>query len=140
MPPVRLIGNYVMSALIKPASGYWRISDPLNGYTAITASALSRLPLDRIRQDYSFETDLLINLNILGARIADVPIPAVYGDEVSGINLFSAAAITLGCLARGLGMRLKARRATRQNAGAVDSGTLNRSEQGRCDPVEVIWA
>ena len=67
MPPVRLIGNYVMSALIKPASGYWRISDPLNGYTAITASALSRLPLDRIRQDYSFETDLLINLNILGS-------------------------------------------------------------------------
>jgi hypothetical protein len=46
-----------------------------------------RLPLDRIAKRYSFENDLLIHLNILQVPAVDVPIPAVYGEEVSSIKL-----------------------------------------------------
>lgn len=87
MPRYRIFGNIVLSFLTKLASGYWHLFDPQNGYTAITQDVLRRLPLERIASRYSFENDLLINLNILRVPAIDVPIPAVYGEEVSSIKL-----------------------------------------------------
>jgi glycosyltransferase involved in cell wall biosynthesis len=87
MPAHRVVGNIVLSFLTKLASGYWHLFDPQNGYTAIRHDVLRRLSLDRIALGYQFENDLLINLSILRVRARDVPIPAVYGDEVSGMRL-----------------------------------------------------
>jgi glycosyltransferase involved in cell wall biosynthesis len=87
MPKARIFGNIVLSFLTKLASGYWNIFDPQNGYTAVRTDVLKRLNLGRIAKSYEFENDLLINLNILDVRATDVPIPAVYGAEVSGIRL-----------------------------------------------------
>jgi glycosyltransferase involved in cell wall biosynthesis len=106
MPPTRVLGNLLMSALIKPASGYWHISDPLNGYTAITTRTLQELPLHRIRADYSFETDMLIKLGTIGARVVEIPMPAIYGAEISGIRVGSATAGALCCLGEGMRSRL----------------------------------
>lgn len=88
MPRFRILGNVVMSFLVKFATGYWQIVDPLFGYLAMSRTVLERLPLDRISKGYSLENDTLINLNILGATVIDVPIPALYGDEVSNIKLY----------------------------------------------------
>lgn len=87
MPGYRVLGNVVLSFMTKVASGYWHIFDPQNGYTAIARDALERLPLNRISLGYQFENDMLINLNILNVRVRDVPVPALYGNEVSGIRL-----------------------------------------------------
>ncbi|MFL6127890.1 MAG: glycosyltransferase family 2 protein, partial [Mycobacteriales bacterium] len=87
MPAYRIVGNIVLSFLTKMASGYWHLLDPQNGYTAIRHDVLRRLALDRIAIGYHFENDLLINLSILRVRARDVPIPAVYGDEVSAMRL-----------------------------------------------------
>ncbi|GAA1561693.1 hypothetical protein GCM10009678_50730 [Actinomadura kijaniata] len=87
MPLNRLLGSTVLSFATKLASGYWNLFDPQNGYTAITRESLSRIPLDRLATGYAFENDLLIWLNIAGVRAKDVPIPAVYGQEVSGMRL-----------------------------------------------------
>lgn len=93
MPRKRLMGNSLLSFLVKSCSGYWQIMDPANGYTAIRADVLRRLNLDKIANRYFFETDMLIRLNVLNVPIADVPIPARYGDEKSSLsirnNLFS---------------------------------------------------
>jgi hypothetical protein len=70
------------------ASGYWHVFDPQNGYTAIKGSALGTIDLDRLRRDYFFENDMLIQLNFQRYRVKDVAIPAKYGDEQSEINLF----------------------------------------------------
>lgn len=88
MPRHRILGNVIMSFLVKFATGYWRLVDPLNGYLARSRATLERLPLNRIAKGYSLENDTLINLNIIGATVTDVPIPAVYGDEVSNIRLY----------------------------------------------------
>jgi glycosyltransferase involved in cell wall biosynthesis len=106
MPRHRVIGNIVLSFLTKAASGYWGLFDPQNGYTAIHRSALERLPLDRISKRYDFENDLLINLNILRVPARDVPIPAVYGSEVSGMRLTSVAPRLLLTLHRGFWHRI----------------------------------
>ena len=85
MPLHRLIGNAVLSFMTKLSSGYWTVFDPTNGYVAIHAAVLERLPLDRISERYFFESDMLYHLNIVRAVVEDVPMEAVYGDEQSGL-------------------------------------------------------
>jgi len=86
MPRFRLIGNTLLTMLTKVASGYWNINDPQNGFAAISGSALQQLDLDDLRKDYSFENDLLIHLNMIGARVVDVPHPAIYLGQTSKIR------------------------------------------------------
>jgi glycosyltransferase involved in cell wall biosynthesis len=88
MPKYRLLGNILLTLATKIASGYWSIFDSQNGFWALTATSLAKLDLSRIARRYDLENSLLIHLNIVGARVADVPIPARYGDEVSGIRLW----------------------------------------------------
>jgi hypothetical protein len=87
MPAVRLLGNLALTFLTKMASGYWHIFDPQNGYVACRTETLRRLDLDAIADDYFFENDMLVHLNILECRVADVPMPARYGNEKSSMRL-----------------------------------------------------
>jgi len=90
MPKLRLVGNIVLTFLTKLVSGYWNVVDPVNGYFATRSEVLSRLALGTISPRYFFETDLLIRLNILEARVAEVAIPARYGDEPSSLSIARA--------------------------------------------------
>ncbi len=85
MPSFRLFGNRLLTGIIGIASGYRNISDPLNGYTAINRDALLKLDLDKIEPGYSFETDLLIKLGFVNARVLNVDMPARYRNEKSKI-------------------------------------------------------
>ena len=86
MPLGRLIGNAGLSFLSKISSGYWHSFDPTNGYLAIHASLIGLLPMDKISRRYFFESDLLFRLNVLTARVVDIPIHAHYSDEVSSMQ------------------------------------------------------
>lgn len=87
MPRMRLFGNAMLSFMTKFSSGYWSIFDPTNGYTAIHARSLGSLDLRAVSERYFFETDMLIRLGDLRAVVVDVPMRAVYGDEVSGLKI-----------------------------------------------------
>ena len=78
MPKRRFIGNSILSILTKIASGYWRISDTQTGYTAISLAALKSIDLYKIYNSYGMPNDLLVKLNIIGARIREIPIKPVY--------------------------------------------------------------
>lgn len=106
MPRHRIVGNVVLSFMTKAASGYWNLFDPQNGYTAIHRSALERLPFERIARRYEFENDMLIQLNIMRVPARDVPIPAVYGDEISGMRLTRVAPRIVRQLWRGFWERM----------------------------------
>ena len=106
MPRYRVLGNIGLSFMTKLASGYWHLFDPQNGYTAIRTSVLRRLPLRNVAKRYSFENDLLIHLNILQVPAVDVPIPAVYGDEVSSIKLSKVVPELIQLLGRGFWRRI----------------------------------
>jgi glycosyltransferase involved in cell wall biosynthesis len=105
MPAYRIFGNIVLTFLTKASSGYWNLVDPQNGYTAITKEAIARIPLDKVAKRYEFENDLLIWLNIADVRSIDVPIPAIYGSEVSGIKLHRVVPRITGTLIRGFWRR-----------------------------------
>ena len=87
MPGVRLFGNLVLSFASKMSSGYWKIFDPTNGFTAIHRKVAQELTLDKISNDYFFESDMLFQLNIARAVVADVPIQAIYGEETSSLKI-----------------------------------------------------
>lgn len=106
MPPVRLFGNSALSFLVKAASGQWAVMDPTNGYTAIHRRALEELDLDRLAQRYFFESDMLIQLGIAGLPVADVAMPARYGDEESSLAVSRVLAEFPPLLLRGFLRRL----------------------------------
>lgn len=86
MSGLRIVGNAMLTGLTKITSGYWRMSDPQNGYNAIAATTLERLSLSELYDDYGFRNDVLIRLNVREIPIADVSMPAVYGNEKSAIH------------------------------------------------------
>jgi len=87
MPKIRIIGNLGLSFLSKLSSGYWRIFDPNNGFTAISRTELMKIPLHKIDDRYFFESDMLFRLNLAGAIVKDVPMPSIYGDERSNLKI-----------------------------------------------------
>lgn len=106
----RLFGNVLLTLLTSLASGYWGIRDSQNGYTAISREALGWLDLDAMYDGYGFLNDMLMMLNQHGARVVDVPMPAVYGDEQSGIRYATFVPSLSLLLLRGFVRRLWRRR------------------------------
>jgi glycosyltransferase involved in cell wall biosynthesis len=106
MPALRKSGNRLLSVLHKAVTGYWDVSDPVNGFTAVRASVLRRIDLDRVANCWFFEMDMLCQLNLIDARVEDVPLPAFYCKEVSNLRLSrvlgSFPALALHRLARRL--------------------------------------
>jgi len=86
MPKFRFLGNSILTFLTKIASGYWKTMDPQNGYTAISGYALDNVGIEGLYEYYGYCNDLLVKLNAKGMRVADVAMPAVYGDEESSIQ------------------------------------------------------
>ncbi len=82
----RLFGNSLLTMLTRISSGYWQMTDPQNGYTAISRSALEAVPFEQLYDRYGFANDILVMLNGYGFRIADVPHKALYGEEKSYIK------------------------------------------------------
>jgi hypothetical protein len=85
MPAWRIFGNFLLIILTRIASGYWNISDPQNGYTAITRNTLQKIDLDKLNRGFAYENDILVKLNVIGAKVVDVPHPAIYGSQNSKI-------------------------------------------------------
>jgi len=107
MPPLRILGSALLIFPNAFASGYWNLMDPMHGYTALKVSTLKKLDLDKIGKRYEFENDMLIKLNIIGARVKEVPIPARYGTEKSKIRLASYIPDTSLFLLKGFFYRIK---------------------------------
>jgi glycosyltransferase involved in cell wall biosynthesis len=87
MPRIRIFGNAVLSLWSKTSSGYWAVTDPTNGFTAIHRAVLAKLELGKLSKRYFFESDMLFRLNISGAVVEDVALPARYGDEKSNLKI-----------------------------------------------------
>jgi glycosyltransferase involved in cell wall biosynthesis len=87
IPHARYLGNAMLSLLTKIASGYWHVADSQSGFTAVSLGTLQRLDLDRIYPRYGFPNDMLVHLNVVEARVRDVPSRPVYNvGEQSGIR------------------------------------------------------
>lgn len=82
----RFVGNSILTILTKFSSGYWKLMDPQNGYTAISKKALSLINLHHIYPRYGYLNDILVKLNVYNFRVMNIEIPAKYGCEKSKIK------------------------------------------------------
>ena len=87
MPRVRIVGNAILSLFSKISSGYWSVNDPTNGFVAVTSGALRNIDLQKVRNRWFFESDLLFRLYLIRAVVIDVPLRATYGDERSNLKV-----------------------------------------------------
>lgn len=86
MPKIRLIGNSALSLVNKFSSGYWSLNDPTNGFLAMTNAVAKNLSLDKISDDYFFESDLLFRLRLIGAKISQLRMKSFYSGEKSNLR------------------------------------------------------
>ncbi len=86
MPRLRLFGNFILTWLTRAASGYWHLSDPQNGFTAISGKTLQTIDIN-LYPYYGYLNDLLVRLNTYGVRVRDIPMAARYGQEKSSIKI-----------------------------------------------------
>jgi glycosyltransferase involved in cell wall biosynthesis len=108
IPRSRYLGNAVLSLLTKIASGYWHIADSQAGYTAISLQTLDRLDLERIYTRYGFPNDLLVHLNVVNARVRDIPSRPIYDvGQRSGIRLRKVVPRISWLLLKGFFWRLR---------------------------------
>jgi hypothetical protein len=98
MPAWRLFGNFLLTILTRMASGYWKISDPQDGYTGVSTSTLKKIDLNRIETGFAFENDMLVKLNCVDARVIDVPHRAVYRGQKSKIRYSKFIVLTVWVL------------------------------------------
>jgi glycosyltransferase involved in cell wall biosynthesis len=78
IPIIRYFGNVLLSFTTKICSGYWHINDSQTGFTAINQRALHKIDIHKIYDGYGCENDVLVKLNIINAKVVDVPIRPVY--------------------------------------------------------------
>ena len=71
----RIFGSFLLTYLTRIASGYWHMSDSQHGYTAISSDTLQKIALHQLYKGFAFENDMLVKLNVIGARVADIPMP-----------------------------------------------------------------
>lgn len=90
IPGVRYFGNSILSILTKLASGYWHVSDPQTGYTAISKRAINSISLHKIYKKYGYPNDLLVKLNISYCTVKEVEIKPIYNmGEKSKMKIWS---------------------------------------------------
>jgi glycosyltransferase involved in cell wall biosynthesis len=83
MPPLRRFANGFSSTWCSLIAGQ-RIGDSQCGYRLYSRAVIAGTPVQASR--YEVETELVVRAARLGFRLAEVPIPTVYGDETSHLS------------------------------------------------------
>ncbi|HEX4167067.1 MAG TPA: bifunctional glycosyltransferase/class I SAM-dependent methyltransferase [Bryobacteraceae bacterium] len=85
MPLYKYVGNRLLTAFENRALGL-NLTEFHSGYRAYSVHALAQINLDKLTDDFHFDTEIIIKLHHQNFRIAEVPIPTFYGDEICRVN------------------------------------------------------
>jgi len=85
MPLYKFIGNKILTAAQNKILGT-KLSEFHSGYRAYSVAALKRIPFRLNSNDFHFDTEIIIQLVNLKARIVEIPIPTYYGDEICRVD------------------------------------------------------
>ena len=73
MPWTRFVPNALISIMTKVASGYYKVYDVVDGFTAITKRAIELINWNKAWKGYGYPMDFLVRLNAYGLKVSDVP-------------------------------------------------------------------
>lgn len=90
MPLYKYIGNKILTwfenRMLKS-----QLSEFHSGYRLYSVKALKSVPFDLNTNDFHFDTEIIVQFIFAGLRIAELPIPTYYGDEICRVNGFKYA-------------------------------------------------
>ena len=90
MPPIRILGNAVLSLVAKNSTGLWSVNDPTNGFLAISRPALKAVQHRKLSNGFFFESDLLFRIGLANCKVYELAMPAIYGNEKSNLRISRA--------------------------------------------------
>ncbi|HEX3770208.1 MAG TPA: glycosyltransferase family 2 protein [Polyangiaceae bacterium] len=128
MPLGRRVGGRVFSWATGLAIGV-PISDSQCGYTAIARAACARLDLAGLWPRYGYPNDLLAQLAARRLRIAEVPVRAVYADEISRLKPRHVPVVA-GLIARAAARRIADRLSGRAGGPVAEGPVEDRGDVG----------
>jgi glycosyltransferase involved in cell wall biosynthesis len=85
MPAYKWIGNQILTAF-QNALLKTRLSEFHSGYRLYATTALAQIPFEKNTNDFHFDTEIIIQFVLKKLRIAELPIPTFYGDEICHVN------------------------------------------------------
>lgn len=85
MPRYKYLGNKILTRFENRVLGN-HLSEYHSGYRAYSVKALASIPFERNADDFTFDTQILLQLLHAGKRVVEVPIPTYYGDEIQYVN------------------------------------------------------
>jgi glycosyltransferase involved in cell wall biosynthesis len=85
MPAYKWIGNQILTAfqnrMLRTA-----LSEFHSGYRLYSTAALAQIPFEKNTGDFHFDTEIIVQFVMKKFRIAELPIPTYYGDEICHVN------------------------------------------------------
>jgi glycosyltransferase involved in cell wall biosynthesis len=100
MPLARYVGNRAFSWLTRRAACFEQSLDAQCGYTVVRRSALKKIKLGELYDRYGFPNEMFFAAQRESLVVACVAVRTIYGDEVSGINPFTAVPAILFLIGR----------------------------------------
>ncbi|HEY5123538.1 MAG TPA: bifunctional glycosyltransferase/class I SAM-dependent methyltransferase [Ignavibacteria bacterium] len=85
MPFYKYLGNRILS-IYENYSLKMDLTEFHSGYRAYSIDGLKKIKLDNCSNDFHFDTQIIIKANHNNLRIAEIPIPTYYGDEICYVN------------------------------------------------------
>lgn len=85
MPLYKYVGNKVLTTYQNAMLGT-SLSEFHSGYRLYSVNALKSIPFHLNSNDFHFDTEIIIQLVFAEQRIAELPIPTFYGDEICHVN------------------------------------------------------
>src|SRR3546814_60555 len=85
MPAYKYAGNRILTTMQNAVVGT-DLSEWHSGYRAYSVKALESVPFERNADGFNFDTQIIVQMHEAGRRIAEVPIPTSYGDEICYVD------------------------------------------------------
>lgn len=85
MPLYKWLGNRILTGIQRKLTGS-PLSEMHSGYRSYRISSMAKVPFQLNSRDFDFDSDIIIQFSAAGLKIAEVPIPTYYGDEICHVN------------------------------------------------------
>ena len=85
MPFYKFAGNRILSWFQNRMLGA-SLSEFHSGYRVYSVAALKQVPFQLNTNDFHFDTEIIVQFLFARLRIAELPIPTYYGDEICRVN------------------------------------------------------
>src|SRR3954470_2456321 len=85
MPAYKWIGNQILTGFQNRMLAT-ALSEFHSGYRLYSTAALAQIPFEKNTNDFHFDTEIIVQLVMKKLRIAELPIPTYYGDEICHVN------------------------------------------------------